>query len=87
MQIHSPACTALSLVQDYEIALVLDMINASFVTQRGIGRIAYFYHIHILSLAFAQAFAKHCSERLPVEGYRIVHSRGLELFSPVIVFS
>ena len=87
MQIHSPACTALSLVQDYEIALVLDMINASFVTQRGIGLIAHSYHIHILSLAFVQAFAKHCRERLPVEGYRVVHSRGLELLSHGIVFS
>ena len=84
MQIHRPACTALSLVQDYEIALVLDVINASFVTQRGIGRIAYFYHIHIISPAFAQAFAKHCRERIPIEGYRIVHSRGLEPLSPGI---
>ena len=87
MQIHRPACTAFSLVQDYEIALVLDMINASFVAQRGIGRIAHFYHIHIFSLAFAQAFAKHCCERIPVEGYRVVHGRGSELLPQGIVFS
>src|SRR5574344_1942955 len=67
VQVHGTRSSTLSLVQDYEYTLALEMENTPFVAQRCIRSIADLDHIHILPPAFRAALSEHSSKSLPVK--------------------